>query len=290
LLARRRDLTQPPGGEVAGFGEYAHLYHEAWSMPWIRWLLSTVPSSMIFDDHDVRDDWNTSQAWRDAIEQQPWWRERIRGALVSYWVYQHIGNLAPEDLATDELFKTVTTAGSDTDVAGSLREFADRADTEVNGLKGARWSYRRDFGRVRLLVIDTRSGRILRGGARSMLSDEEFDWVEENALGEVDHLLIGSSLPWLMPHAIHHAEALNEQGARAPGWVGQKSEELRQAIDLEHCPAFRGSSARLARLIQRGGQGECGAAPATICVVSGDVHHSYSAGVSFPVGMRSALP
>ena len=28
--------------------------------PTIRWLLSTLPSSMIFDDHDVRDDWNTS--------------------------------------------------------------------------------------------------------------------------------------------------------------------------------------------------------------------------------------
>jgi hypothetical protein len=69
-----------------------------------------------------------------------------------------------------------------------------------------------------------------------------------------------------------------------------QAEELRQAIDLEHWPAFRGSSARLARLIQRVGQGECDAAPATICVLSGDVHHSYSAGVSFPVGMRSALP
>ncbi|MGW1633884.1 hypothetical protein, partial [Streptomyces anthocyanicus] len=29
----------------------------------VRWLLSTVPSCMIFDDHDVIDDWNTSAAW-----------------------------------------------------------------------------------------------------------------------------------------------------------------------------------------------------------------------------------
>ncbi len=28
--------------------------------PRTGWLLSTVPSCMIFDDHDIRDDWNTS--------------------------------------------------------------------------------------------------------------------------------------------------------------------------------------------------------------------------------------
>ena len=29
----------------------------------MRWLLSTVPTAMIFDDHDVIDDWNTSRDW-----------------------------------------------------------------------------------------------------------------------------------------------------------------------------------------------------------------------------------
>ena len=37
------------------------LYRESWGEPVIRWLLSTVPSAMIFDDHDVHDDWNISQ-------------------------------------------------------------------------------------------------------------------------------------------------------------------------------------------------------------------------------------
>ena len=30
----------------------------------VRWLLSTVPSGMLLDDHDLRDDWNTSLSWR----------------------------------------------------------------------------------------------------------------------------------------------------------------------------------------------------------------------------------
>jgi hypothetical protein len=34
---------------------YTWLYHESWQDPEVRWLLSTVPSAMIFDDRDVRD-------------------------------------------------------------------------------------------------------------------------------------------------------------------------------------------------------------------------------------------
>ena len=49
---------------------------EAWSDPPIRWLLSTVPSAMIFDDHDVVDDWNTSAAWVDEMRRQDWWNWR----------------------------------------------------------------------------------------------------------------------------------------------------------------------------------------------------------------------
>ncbi len=86
---------RPPGHEVADFEEYGRMYGVTWSEPSVRWLLSTVPSVMIFDDHDVRDDWNTSQAWREAIRAQPWWPRRIVGALASYLVYQHLGNLSP---------------------------------------------------------------------------------------------------------------------------------------------------------------------------------------------------
>src|SRR5688500_8993593 len=57
-IAARRDPGQVPHGEVADFEEYTWLYHESWSDPEIRWLMSTVPTAMIFDDHDVHDDWN----------------------------------------------------------------------------------------------------------------------------------------------------------------------------------------------------------------------------------------
>lgn len=282
-ISERRSLDKPPGGEVIDFEEYTHLYHESWDEPLARWLMSTVPTSMIFDDHDVRDDWNTSQTWRDEMARTDWWDERERGALVSYWIYQHIGNLSPADLDQDEVYQRVVKAEGD--VGELLHEFAERARQEVNGSKGTRWSYRRDFGNVRLLVIDTRSGRILSGGARSMVGDGEFEWIEENATGDFDHLLIGSSLPWLMPHAISYLQTLNEVACRQPGWRGRLGEKLRQSGDLEHWPSFRASSDRLAKLVRRIADTDT----ATVSVLSGDVHHGYAAKVTFPTPVRAAV-
>ena len=93
FIASRRDPSEPPWDELKDYQEYAHLYRLAWSDPANRWLLSTLPSAMIFDDHDIRDDWNTSWTWRREMEATDWWHERVVAGLGSYWVYQHLGNL-----------------------------------------------------------------------------------------------------------------------------------------------------------------------------------------------------
>src|SRR5690606_18345394 len=84
LLRRWRRHRAGPEHHVVDFTEYTHLYEESWSDPELRWLLSTVPSMMIFDDHEVIDDWNTSKAWRRDMARHSWWRDRIVGALASY--------------------------------------------------------------------------------------------------------------------------------------------------------------------------------------------------------------
>ena len=214
---------------MADFDEYCFLYREAWSGPAVRWLLSVVPTAMIFDDHDVHDDWNTSAAWRRDFLAKPWWRDRIDGAYMSYWIYQHLGNLTPEDLAKDELWRTVREAGHD--VAALLRDYAQRADESPEGIQ---WSFRRTFGRVRLVVIDSRSGRVLDDGhgqprvsgparredgreLRQMVSDTEWEWVTESVAGDWDHVVLASSLPVLLSRGIHDLEAWNEAVA-AGAW------------------------------------------------------------------------
>ncbi|MBK6018898.1 alkaline phosphatase D family protein [Streptomyces sp. MBT53] len=273
-LSARRDLSEPPGSEVADYEEYTHLYYESWLDPEIRWLLSTVPSCMIFDDHDVIDDWNTSASWLADMRATPWWRERLLSGLMSYWVHQHLGNLSPAELAADPLYLAVRSVPDGTD---ELRAFACKADADPASV---RWSYRRDFGRVRLLMVDSRAARVLDEQHRAMLDPGEADWLRTEALadpGSYDHLLIGTSLPWLLPHLIHDAESWDAalcQGERGARWA-EFGEKLRRAADLEHWAAFPDSFEELAGLIAEVGSGE--AAPASVLVLSGDVHHAYVA-------------
>jgi len=292
-IRARRDVREPPGEQVRDFEEYTWLYEESWTDPDVRWLLSTVPSSMIFDDHDIADDWNTSAAWRREMQATSWWEERVIGGLASYWVYQHLGNLAPQALAGDELYQRVRTDGGD--CLPMLREFAAAADLEADGQKGAQWSYRRDLGDVRLLVIDSRCGRMLENEDRSMVSEAEFRWIEEQVAGDYDHLLVGTSLPWLLARALHDVESWNESlaaGARGPR-SARWAEKLRRAADLEHWAAFRTSFDRLAELFACVGRGEHegsgGNPPATVCVLSGDVHHAYAARAEYDPSVRSAV-
>ncbi|MFK0105354.1 alkaline phosphatase D family protein [Streptomyces sp. NPDC091217] len=281
-LAARRGLADPPGAEVGDYEEYTRLYHESWLDPEVRWLLSTVPSCMIFDDHDVADDWNTSAAWLADMRATPWWQERLLSGLMSYWVYQHLGNLSPAELAADPLYTAVLGSPDGTE---ELRAFAAGADTDPASV---RWSYRRDFGRVRLLMVDTRAARVLDEQNRSMLDDGEAEWLREQALADresYDHLLVGTSLPWLLPHLIHDVETWDAalcRGERGSRWAGF-GERLRRAADLEHWAAFPASFAGLADLIARTGSGP--EAPATVCVLSGDVHHAYVAEPSWPAGV-----
>ena len=73
------------------------------------------------------------------------------------------------------------------------------------------WSYRRNLGPVRLLVIDSRCGRVLADGRRSMVSDPEFDWIEDQVDdGGFEHLVVATSMPWLLPRALHDIESWNE--------------------------------------------------------------------------------
>ena len=285
FIRSRRDPEHPPG--VADFEEYTRLYRDAWGHPTMRWLLSTVPSAMIFDDHDVHDDWNTSKAWVEMMRDKPWWEERIVGAFSSYWIYQHLGNLSPEDLEDNDLFHQVLESDDSTRV---LREFAYKADREV---EGTRWSYHRDFGNVRLIVADSRAGRVLTPGKRSMLDKQEWEWLREKATGEFDHLLFGTSMPFLLSPGFHHLEAASE--AICDGALGRPmarfGEFLRQLVDLEHWSAFHASFTDLASLLRSVAAGERsgGKPPASVVVLSGDVHHGYLAEATFGDGAHNPV-
>jgi hypothetical protein len=283
FIRGRRAQGEPPDEEAADFEDYTHLYKLAWhDDPAVRWLLSTVPTFTIFDDHDIRDDWNTSYAWRQEMWSQPWWKSRITGGIGSYWIYQHLGNMSPEDRASDPIYKAVRQASDTTGDAGAvLDEFAEKADKQPDS---TRWSYAHDLGGTRLIVVDSRCSRLLTADRRGMLDDDEFEWLDGQCQGGMNHLLIASSLPYLLPMAIHHAESWNE--AIAGGAWGKRvaglGEKVRQGADLEHWAAFEKSFRDVAADVIAVGRGERGPAPASISFLSGDIHYSYLARVTSP--------
>ncbi|HEX6666858.1 MAG TPA: alkaline phosphatase D family protein [Solirubrobacterales bacterium] len=284
-IHRRRGTETPPGREVTDYEEYSWLYEEAWTDPLIRWLFSTVSVSMQWDDHDMSDDWNISASWVEEMRQKSWWHRRATSGIMSYWVYQHLGNLSPRALDEDDLYPQVRGNVHATSV---LREFAAKvSSTEA----GVRWSYCRDIGGTRIIFVDSRAGRVLKPGERSMVDEEEWEWIVEHASGDFDHLVFATTVPLLLSPGFHHLEAWNERicdGAWG-GLAAKLAEKARRAVDFDHWASFQDSFARMRELLEQVGSGQRGRAPASIVVLSGDVHHAYLAQVGFrpEVGMES---
>jgi hypothetical protein len=144
-------------------------------------------------------------------------------------------------------------------------------------------------------MVDSRAGRVLEEQHRRMLDEEEFAWVEaamRRAVDEgVEHLIVGTSLPWLLPHAIHNLERWNEtlNVRHHNSWRGRISERIRQGADLEHWAAFGHSFERLGAALTAVARGDHGRAPATALVLSGDVHHAYAAELVRPGDLQGRV-
>jgi hypothetical protein len=196
---------------------------------------------------------------------------------MAYWIYQHIGNVGRTQRQDADLLDRIAEAGPDGE--GPLRDFARRADLGTPDDVGHRWSFACEIGTSRLLVLDSRNGRILDEDRRSMLGAAEWAWLDGQMTGDVDHLLVATSVPWLLPRSVHDLESWND--AVASGAWGRlpvaAAERIRQGIDLEHWASFGRSFDDLADLVRAVSSGARGTPPQTVTVLSGDVHFGYVA-------------
>jgi len=106
--------------------------------------------------------------------------------------------------------------------------------------------------------------------------------------GGFRHLLVATSLPFLLPMGLHYVESWNE--AVSEGAWGKRAaragEKVRQMLDLEHWGAFQASFREMAAMASDVADGNRGPAPETITFLSGDVHYSYVAEVDRASGSR----
>ncbi len=65
------------------------------SLPSVARVFAHIPVYMIFDDHDITDDWNMTAQWEVAAYGHPFSKQIIANGLAAYWLCQGWGN-APE--------------------------------------------------------------------------------------------------------------------------------------------------------------------------------------------------
>lgn len=133
FLRRNSAISTVDDGHLLSFGEFAALYLLNWgqfpfleegSAEWLKLLhlgykfgttyydqhkpnlegiiernqrvvrlFANVPSYMIFDDHEITDEWNYDDVWRNAVEKRSvTGRRMLANGLASYWAFQAWGN------------------------------------------------------------------------------------------------------------------------------------------------------------------------------------------------------
>ena len=58
------------------------------TLPKVRRALAHIPVYMIFDDHDVTDDWNLTRGWEQEVYGNPFSKRMIGNALTGYLLCQ----------------------------------------------------------------------------------------------------------------------------------------------------------------------------------------------------------
>ncbi|WP_077213565.1 hypothetical protein [Bacillus dakarensis] len=124
-------------------------FHE--SVVKVQRLLANIPTYMIFDDHDITDDWNLSRSWKESVYRSPLGRHVIANGLGAYWIFQGWGN-DPEHFGPS-FIKTISNYLEDLNVhSPSYRKWLDVL------LKYGNWSFV-TATEPKALFLDTRTNR-----------------------------------------------------------------------------------------------------------------------------------
>lgn len=170
-------------------------------LPKVRRLLANVATYMIFDDHEVTDDWFIEKRWCNKVLGSDRGRRIVRNALTAYAVFQHWGNdpnQFDEDQPGGKLLKEIESIGEHDPLRASridkLLGIPETAD-ELAPLKkeGIRWPYRYDGPVYDAIVLDTRMRRAFPSDTELALMDK--DHIDEVLKGSLQRSSPSSSLP-----------------------------------------------------------------------------------------------
>ena len=125
---------------------------------------------MIFDDHDVTDDWNLNRKWTNRVYSKEFGRQLVRNAVMAYGVFQGWGNdpVVFETGKNKELLDEVERLyARRRSVSGRRFDRAHRhalsASTGAAFTEQAVWNYIVPAPTMQVVVLDTRTRRKFTG-------------------------------------------------------------------------------------------------------------------------------
>ena len=231
-------------------------------LPKARRVLAHIPTAMIFDDHDVTDDWNLSLAWEEAAYEHPLSRRVIGNSLIAYGINQGWGN-RPKTIGRD-LEGVFRDALADT---GSARH--DTAIDEI--LDYQKWDFEWPTSPP-LIALDTRTRR-WRSERNSHFPSGLLDWEAatdlQARLRNKDAVLLVSAAPIFGVKLIEVVQKLFTM-------LGKPL-----MVDAEYWMAHPGTASAILSIFQHRNT------PKHFVILSGDVHYSFVYDVQLRNGRKS---
>jgi len=216
----------------------------------VQRLLAHISCYMIFDDHDVTDDWNLTAAWEKAAYENPLSKRIIGNALFSYWLFQGWGNdpqqFPSEFLQQADSYQREPNEQNQQRIIDTLYQFNH-------------WHFAVRSS-PKILVLDSRTQR-WRSQSNIHKPSGLMDW---ESLCLLQQQLIGESAVILVSPAPIFGVKLIESVQRLATMLGQSL-----AVDAENWMAHPGSANTLLNIFRHS------KTPRHFVILSGDVHYSF---------------
>jgi hypothetical protein len=249
-------------------------------------VLANIPTYMIFDDHEVTDDWNLTRDWIDRVQTSPLGVTVLRNGLLSYALFQAWGN-DPAGFATGDRAQLLAQAQQLFPAGGGPATAAAAQIDTLFGFGAAppriAWHYTVPTGPTTTVVLDTRTRRAFdngRFGPPGLLDGTALDDQLPNSLKPspgAELLFVVSPAPVLGLALIEElAQPIGARGAMdfflatilrsTPKISGYKEFDMEAwALDAARFEAL------LARFQKFG----------KVVILSGDVHYGFSAEMDY---------
>ncbi|WP_411391727.1 alkaline phosphatase D family protein [Pseudomonas sp. MPB23] len=223
-------------------------------LPGVARVLAHLSTLMIFDDHDITDDWNLSAQWEQTAYGHPFSKRIIGNALLAYLLCQGWGN--QPDVFGELLSQTQALS---TRVQANHLEASAQDELLEALLKFQQWHYVLPTTPA-LVVLDTRTRR-WRSEFTLKQPSGLLDW---EALSELQQALLDHPSAIIVSPAPVFGVKLIETVQKVFSWCGYPL-----LVDAENWMAHRGAAQVILNIFRHS------RTPGNYVILSGDVHYSF---------------